>query len=227
MSRVFRPSDAGALKALRFVDFAEQDKPNGQGQVGCFVEEKFTDRTVQIDSPRPSVKAPAAEPGAQLAEARRQGRQEALAQAGAQLVVAADALGQALDEISRLRAALLKNSTEDMVRLVMAIAEQVIGGEIATRPEFILETLREALHHAIQADEYQVRVNPEDLAVVMENRPLFLAAVSGLKNIVFESDPAVGRGGCLVESRLGQVDATMETRLDDIRNRLHAHLGSC
>lgn len=226
MSRVFRPSDATALKALRFVDFTEQDKPNGQKPIGCFVEEDLTARAAQIEAPRPSVKPPAVDLSAQLAEARRQGRQDALDEAGAQLVAAADALGKALEDISRLRAALLKNSTDDMVRLVMAIAEQVIGGEIATRPEFILKTLRESLHHAIQADEYQVRVNPEDLAVVVENRPLFLAAVSGLKNIVFETDPAMSRGGCLVESRLGQVDASIETRLEEIRNRLHAHLGS-
>ena len=148
----------------------------------------------------------------------------ALAEAGANLVSAADALGEALREISRLREGTLRRSTEDMVRLVMVIAEQVIGAEIATRPEFVLETLKQAMHHALKTDEYQVRVHPDDLAVVTDNKPLFMAAVSGLKNIRLETDPAITRGGCVVESQLGQVDATLDSRLDEIRRSLLAHL---
>ncbi|HDR47152.1 MAG TPA: hypothetical protein ENN94_05555 [Geoalkalibacter subterraneus] len=160
----------------------------------------------------------------QLAEAYQRGREEALAEAGANLVSAADALGEALREISRLREGTLRRSTEDMVRLVMVIAEQVIGAEIATRPEFVLETLKQAMHHALKTDEYQVRVHPDDLAVVTDNKPLFMAAVSGLKNIRLETDPAITRGGCVVESQLGQVDATLDSRLDEIRRSLLAHL---
>ncbi len=227
MSRVFRIDDTHQLKALRFVDFAEQDAGGGKGG-SSFVQESMTARAPVVETPRQEQSGGgAAAQGIseeQLAEAYQRGREEALAEAGANLVSAADALSEALREVGRLRESTLRRSTEDMVRLVMAISEQVIGAEIATRPEFVLETLKQAMHHALKTDEYQVRVHPDDLAVVTDNKPLFMAAVSGLKNIRLETDAAIARGGCVVESQLGQVDATLDSRMEEIRRSLLAHL---
>lgn len=223
MSRVFRLSEPAGLKTLRFLDFDEQSE--GQGGLGVFVEDEPAARALVVDTPGSGA------PGAaitreQLEEARSAGYRQALDEGAAALVSAADALSQALNEVTRLRASLLKNSTEDMVQLVMAISEQVIGAEVATRPEFVFDTLKSALQNALKADEYEVRVHPDDLAQVVEHKPLFLAAVSGLRELRFGADAKISRGGCIVESRLGQVDATIDSRLDEIRSRLQEHLGA-
>ena len=131
-------------------------------------------------------------------------------------------LATSLGELDRLRDNVLKNSTEDMLRLVLAVAEQVIHCEVQANPEVILSTLQKALQTAISSDEYHVKVHPDDLAVVMENKPLFLASVSGLKNITLEADEKVSRGGCLIESELGQVDASIEGQLEELRQQLQS-----
>jgi flagellar assembly protein FliH len=139
----------------------------------------------------------------------------------------AKTLGSAIVEISQLRETILTNSTDDMLRLVMAISRQVIEHEIETREEVILTIITKALHAAIKADEFHIKVNPNDFQVVTENKPLFLASISGLKNITFEGDSNISRGGCLIESVLGKVDATIETKLDEIfaqlRNATDTH----
>ena len=61
--------------------------------------------------------------------------------------------------------------------------------------------------------------------MVIEKKPLFIASISGLKNIIFEGDAAIARGGCLVESTLGQVDATLESQLAQIRQHLAEQTG--
>ena len=132
----------------------------------------------------------------------------------------AETLGSAIVDISRLREKILKNSTNDMLQLVMAISRKVIQHEIQTREEVILNIITQALHAAIRSDEFHIKINPDDFQVVTDNKPLFLASVSGLTNITFEADPSIDRGGCLVESALGQVDATVETKLDDIYQQL-------
>jgi flagellar assembly protein FliH len=53
---------------------------------------------------------------------------------------------------------------------------------------------------------------------------LFLAAINGLQNLSFQADPAVGRGGCLLESEFGDVDATIDGQLDQIHRSLLATL---
>jgi flagellar assembly protein FliH len=129
-------------------------------------------------------------------------------------------LGGAIVELSRLREKILKNSTNDMLQLVMAISRKVIQHEIQSREEVILNIITQAMHAAIKADEFHIKVNPDDFQVVTDNKPLFLASISGLNNITFEADPSIDRGGCLVESDLGQVDATIETKLDEIYQQL-------
>lgn len=129
-------------------------------------------------------------------------------------------LATSLEELGRLRENVMKNSTEDMLRMVLVIAEQIIHCEVKANPEVILKTLQEALQSAISSDEYHVKIHPDDLAIVVENKPLFLASVNGLKNITLEADGNVTRGGCLVESELGQVDATIEEQLEELRRQL-------
>ena len=127
---------------------------------------------------------------------------------------------QGLAELAELREQVLKKSSEDMLRLVLAIAEQVVHCQVSVNPEIIVETLQNALQNAISSDQYHVRVHPDDLALVMEKKPLFLASVSGLKNITLEGDSSVSRGGCLVESELGRVDATIEGQMGELRKML-------
>ncbi len=168
---------------------------------------------------------------AQLQEAfergRRQGLEEArerLGAAGERLDAAGDALGQALEELSQLRSRLLQGSRSDMLRLVLAIARQVIGVEVSVNREVILSTIDRALQASVRADAYQIRVHPDDLLAASERKPLFLASINALKNITFETDPSIARGGCLVESELGEVDATVEHQLAELRRVLLSDL---
>ena len=132
----------------------------------------------------------------------------------------AQALGTAMMDISHLKETILTNSTSDMLRLVMAISKQVIHLEVKTNEDIIISVITQALQAAIKADEFHIKISPKDHAAVTEKKPLFLASISGLKNITFEADPSITCGGCLVESTLGQVDATVEAKLEKIYQEL-------
>ncbi len=153
-------------------------------------------------------------------DAYGQGKKAGLEEAEKQFGATVKALAEAIDEIGRLRQLILKNSTDDMVRLVMAVSEQLVQSEISVRDDAIIAVINNALQAAVKSDEFHIKVNPADFEMVTKNRPLFLASISGLKNITFEADQKTSRGGCLVESVLGEVDATLETRLDEIRQHL-------
>lgn len=136
------------------------------------------------------------------------------------------ALGDAMEQINGLRRSILDSSKQDMVRLVRTIVEKVIHVEVRSREKPILRAVEKAIHAAVQSEEYRVRVNPEDMSVVTENKPLFLASISGLQNIVIESDEEISRGGCVVESDQGKVDGTIETQLEKIQEQLDAEIAS-
>jgi len=153
-------------------------------------------------------------------EAYARGQHDAMKAAAARLESSAQALATALTEVSQLRVQMAQNSRDDMLRLVMAIAEQVVQREVSIHSDMINQVITEALKASVRADHYRIKVNPADLAAVNEHKPLFLASISGLKNLIVEADALVTAGGCKIESDLGEVDATVETQLAAIRQAL-------
>lgn len=130
------------------------------------------------------------------------------------------ALALACDEISNLKEKMLERSQPDMLRLVFAIAERVVQANVQIDEEVITRTVRQAINLAVSAEEFHIRINPEDLQVVNDHKPLFIASLSGLSNIEFVPDESLTRGGCILESPLGRVDATMEAQLEAISSCL-------
>jgi flagellar assembly protein FliH len=129
---------------------------------------------------------------------------------------ATQALGSGLEQISCLRKSLLTKSKEDMVRLIMAVVKQVIHTDVEENKDIIVKTVTKTLESAVPADHYYIRVHPEDLNIVTEKEPLFLAGMKGLKNISFLADETISRGGCIAESHAGEVDATIDSQLTEI-----------
>ncbi len=189
------------------------EAPGGSGQTGP-------------SDPQQPGKAAAADLEAIREEAyqkgRLEGKREGRSEVENELHTATQALAEALEQISRLRASLLDKSKEDMVRLVMAVARQVIQTEVEENGQIIVKTVTRALEAAVESDEYYIRLNPADLTRVKESEPLFLAAMKGLQNIHVIADESISRGGCRAESRAGDVDATLESQLE----KIYAHLRS-
>ncbi len=223
-SKIFRSDDTQDLKRISFREFG----PDGQiMDTGLLIEEDcFSDEPVPPSVPSepsaPTEPEPSPPPniGKQIEEAYLQGKDEGQQEIRLQFDKSLEMLAKGIEEISQLRSTLLQNSTQDMLRLVLSIARQVIHCEVSLNRELVLTTIDKALRAAVRCDHYHIKVHPDDLALVIDKKPLFIASINGLESITAEGDPQIARGGCLVESDLGAVDATIEGQLDEIRRTL-------
>ena len=99
------------------------------------------------------------------------------------------------------------------------VARHVVRSEIATRPDLIGAVAQEAIEALLlNARHITLRVHPDDHALVALGAGDALAA-RGARLI---ADPALTRGGCTIDSDIGAVDATLQTRWE----RAVATLGS-
>jgi flagellar assembly protein FliH len=90
-----------------------------------------------------------------------------------------------------------------------ALARQVVRSELATRPELVAGVAAHAVEAVLlSARHIRVHVNAEDLSLVQQGAADALAA----RNARLVADAGVARGGCRIESDLGRIDATIETR---------------
>ncbi len=91
----------------------------------------------------------------------------------------------------------------------LELARQVVRSEIATRPELVVSVAEEALSTILaSARDVVLRLNPDDLALAHGSLEEQLKA-RGARVI---GDPHVGQGGCVVESDIAVVDASVESR---------------
>jgi flagellar biosynthesis/type III secretory pathway protein FliH len=65
-------------------------------------------------------------------------------------------------------------------------------------------------------------LHPADFALLQECSSPVLVAEPGNSKMRCRADPEVSRGGCLVQTRFGIIDACRETKLELIRQSLEA-----
>lgn len=104
--------------------------------------------------------------------------------------------------------ALEQRLSQQVARLSMALAQQVVRSEIRQRPELVVDVAHEALGALMaSARRVVVRVNPSDLTLVTQGTSELLSS----RDARVLADDRIERGGCLIESDLGGVDARVSS----------------
>ena len=131
------------------------------------------------------------------------------------------AISKALLGVERLAASL----EPKYIGLVRSCVEEIIGKELATRDEVIVGVVRAALEDARQQREILIRVNPADLEALRRNERRLLEILARANTLELREDAAIRRGGCVVATELGTIDASLERQLDALEAALMAELG--
>ena len=82
--------------------------------------------------------------------------------------------------------------------------------------------MRFALRGIAASSEITIRLNPKDVDIISTHKPELLRSVDGIKGINLEQDERISRGGCVVDSNYGEVDATIDSLMKDIEDRLRS-----
>ncbi len=143
------------------------------------------------------------------AEAIAEGRERGLS-AVTELLVAARA------ESARSR----RETAHELRSLAVKIAEKLLGRALALDASVVVDLAGEALQHAGEPRALRLRCNPEDLLELESGRPRLLERCRSAGALRIEADEQIVRGGCVIESELGIVDARISVQLDAIDRAL-------
>lgn len=143
------------------------------------------------------------------AAASRAGREEGLAGV-------TELLARAVAERDRL----LASAEPQLVELAFAIARTVLARAVERDPGSVVETARRALEAARGRERVTVRAHPADL-------PALLEAALGREEVppralAMRPDAAVERGGVVIETEVGTVEARLSSQLEALRRALGA-----
>lgn len=142
-------------------------------------------------------------------EAHAEGRERGLA-AVSELLVSARA------HAARSR----RDATAELRGLAVKIAEKLLGRTLSLDPSAVVDLAAEALGHAGEPRALRLRCHPDDVELLERGRPRLMERCASLGVLRIEGDEQVPRGGCVLDSELGHVDARLTTQLDAIERAL-------
>lgn len=156
----------------------------------------------------------------QIDSARKQGQVEGEAlgtqRANQRLEPLLSDLGVLLKELAQLRPRLRTELEEDTVKLALVIARRVLHRELATDPEAILGLVKAAFHKLNARETHRLRLAPQDVTVLEE----FRARWNLPDALEIARDASLVRGSVVFETARGELDASVDTQLNEIERGL-------
>ena len=125
-------------------------------------------------------------------------------------------LTQTLDELTTVRADMIRQTERQMVQLALAIARRIVQREVSLDPDLLLAMARVALERLGDSARVTVRLHPEDYAAANADRVVELTS----SNVTIVQDARLSRGGCRVESDMGLLDIGIAAQLQEVGRAL-------
>jgi flagellar biosynthesis/type III secretory pathway protein FliH len=131
-----------------------------------------------------------------------------------------DVMRGLIDAVRAERHVLLGSAEPELVRLAVGIAERVLHQQIALDHGVVVEMARAAIARIVDRETITVRVNPADIEQMRGHRDELLA-LGDVKTMRVIEDQRVDRGGVILETDAGSIDAKISTQLAEVRKILH------
>lgn len=116
--------------------------------------------------------------------------------------------------------AALKNASKDMLNLAFKIAEKIIGKSLELDRNLIMDIVAQALQTVRQSRRITIHVNPEDAKTLKAGKEVLAETLGQGRMIDIAEDKKVERGGCIIESEIGKVEAQLQTQLERLKKVL-------
>ena len=154
----------------------------------------------------------------------QQGLDEAKRQMAEQLKQTADICNAMVAAAEQESSRVLLEAEPKIIELVLAISRKIICDEVEERPAVVLGLVRGALERVRDQNQIIIHVSPEDYEFILQSRQLLQTVVGAERSLTLTADAVLGKGGCLIETSFGTVEAGIDTQLESIRRVLQGML---
>ncbi|MEA2064298.1 MAG: FliH/SctL family protein [Gemmatimonadota bacterium] len=157
-----------------------------------------------------------------LEEAHEKGRAEGEAAAQAGLAEPVRLLKEVIASVEKGRERLLQEAETAVIDLSLAIARRFVKSAAIYSDDMIKDTIKSAVKMATEKEKVVIRINPEDLDQVKAHQDDIIFVGDGIGKLEVRPDKKVERGGCVIETEAGNIDARSETRFAELDKALKA-----
>lgn len=153
-------------------------------------------------------------------KAKEEGYQEGLRQGDQELTAKLENFEQLLSSLATAADYCLEQYRQQMVELAISCAGKIICREIALDDDIISACVDEALNESGVRGRVRLLLNPIDLNQIESDKSRLLSKHPEILELELGSGEGIERGGCIVETINGRIDASLPGKLEELRRLL-------
>lgn len=125
------------------------------------------------------------------------------------------------DSLQRAVPKVVHEAETALIQIALEAAHKLVAG-LPIDAATIEATVREALRQAEDTAEIVIQLHPDDLALLHQHQAPLLNGLPETGPLRFSGSAEISRGGCLIQTRFGLVDARRETKIEQLRQAVTA-----
>ena len=149
-----------------------------------------------------------------------QGLQEGYEKGAAEVDRLIERMHKILEAVMQRREEILQDTESQIVELVILMARKVIKILSENQKNVIMANTVAALRKVKTRGNVTLRVNIEDVKLTTAHADEFIQHVENVQGITVQEDSSVEKGGCIVETDFGAIDARISSQLTELENKI-------
>ncbi len=124
------------------------------------------------------------------------------------------------DKLAQLETLVLSEVKDGVLHAAFIVAESILNAVVSASPDAVLMVAQTALSEISEASHIWLRVNPVDAPIFIQNKQKIIDGLERVKDIDIREDRQVGRGGVLIQTESGVIDAQIKTQIEEMARLL-------
>ncbi|MCR5764194.1 MAG: flagellar assembly protein FliH [Treponema sp.] len=153
-------------------------------------------------------------------EGFKQGREDGFANGKNEVERLVERMHKIIDSVQDKRQEILDNTEQQIVDLVILMTRKVVKIMSDNQKSVIMANVVQALKKVKGRGDVTLRVNLSDIKLTTDHVQDFIKEVENIKNIAIVEDSSVEKGGCIVETDFGAVDARIASQLAELETKI-------
>lgn len=152
------------------------------------------------------------------------GRDEGFAESKKEIEIMIDRLKTIIYATIKERENILVHSEKQIINLIITMVKKIVKKLTEEEENVVINNTKEALSIIRGAMKVYIHVNPDDYEFTTKHKEELIRMIEGMPEVKFFENPAVDKGGVIIETDIGEVDARISTQLEEIIDKVKFYM---
>ena len=218
VEQILRDADQRAFEEVQQkTDEVQILKKNAEDEADKLVsdaEKSAAELTLKLESDLGDIRKKAQEEGYEA------GRKTGFAEGHLEVERLVNQLHAIIDKTIEKRNDIIDESETQIINLVIMIAKKVVKVISENQKNVVVNNVIQALRKLKSRGEVLIKVNIDDVDLTSDHIKDFMRMVENIQSVTVVEDSTVDKGGCIIETDFGEIDARISSQLHEIEEKI-------